>query len=220
MPARRKDTRVSPANMWTGTLNNWTEDEYKFIVDQVDTVPDMEWVIGKEIGEEGTPHLQMCFRRTSGGATGKPVKWRPLPLLKVGNNGRIHFEKMKLSWLTNCKYCAKDGDYRTSSGLDIEQMTLRAMPLRELHEELDKRNEASKDADAYQWYMAGEPSHDECILPPAEPEFGLYCLVEEEIARRTALRPTRDLFIPEGNFTFHEVDDDVSRALRGMQVTL
>ncbi len=204
MPARRKDTRVSPANMWTGTLNNWTEDEYKFIVDQLDTVDDMEWVIGKEVGDEGTPHLQMCFRRTNPGATGKPVKWRPLPLLKVGNQGRIHFERMRLSWLTNCEYCAKDGDYRTSSGLDIEAMRVRAMTDVDLMYEVCERKRLSKEADAKQWEDEGMPSYDERILPPAEPEHGLYCLVEEEMARRTALRPTRDVFVVEPVFTFED----------------
>ena len=204
MPARRKDTRVSPSNMWTGTLNNWTEDEYKFIVDQLDTVDDMEWVIGKEVGEEGTPHLQMCFRRTSPGATGKPVKWRPLPLLKVGNQGRIHFERMRMGWLTNCEYCAKDGDYRTSSGLDIEAMRVRALTDVDLMYEVCERKRLSKEADTKQWEDEGMPSHDERILPPAEPEFGLYCLVEEEMARRTALRPTRDEFVQGDVFTFND----------------
>lgn len=215
MPARRKDTRVSPCNMWTGTLNNWTEEEYKFIVDQVDTVPDMEWVIGKEVGDEGTPHLQMCFRRTAPGATGKPIKWRPLPLLKVGNQGRIHFEKMKMGWLTNCKYCAKDGDYRTSSGLDIDKLELRTMTDQQLSNELEIRREASKEADAHQWLEEGQPSYEERILPPAEPEYGLYCLVEEEISRRTALRPTRDLFVPETEFRF-DGENDLSRAIRNL----
>lgn len=202
MPARKKDTRVSPSNKWTGTLNNWTEAEYKFIVDQLDTMDDVEWVIGKEIcPTTDTPHLQMCFRRTSiSRVTGKPIKWRPLPLLKVGN-GRIHFERMRLSWLTNCEYCAKDGDYRTSSGLDIEAMKVRAMTQFELMSELGERKRLSKEADERQWIEAGRPSYDERILPPAEPEHGLYCLVEEELARRTALRPTRDDFIPEGVFT-------------------
>ena len=207
MPARRKDTRVSPCNMWCGTLNNWTEDEYKFIVDQLDTVDDMEWVIGKEIAPTtGTPHLQMCFRRSSiSRVTGKPIKWRPLPLLKVGNQGRAQFKKMRLPWLNNCKYCAKDGDYRTSSGLDIDALEVRAMTDVQLMYEVCERERLSKEADTRQWEDAGMPSYDEQILPPAEPEYGLYCLAEEEIARRATVRPTRDVFIPEGVFT---VNDD------------
>jgi len=51
-----KPRQVSPSNSWCFTLNNYTDDEYSSIVSILDEK--YEYVIGKEIGESGTPHLQ------------------------------------------------------------------------------------------------------------------------------------------------------------------
>lgn len=51
-----KPLQVSPSNSWCFTLNNYTDDEYSSIVSILDEK--YEYVIGKEIGESGTPHLQ------------------------------------------------------------------------------------------------------------------------------------------------------------------
>jgi hypothetical protein len=42
---------------WAGTLNNWTQHEY----DKLLNIDCKYMCIGKEVGEMGTPHLQMCF---------------------------------------------------------------------------------------------------------------------------------------------------------------
>jgi hypothetical protein len=47
----------SASNRWCFTLNNWTEEEYVQIV-QSFSQGGHNYVIGKEVGENGTPHLQ------------------------------------------------------------------------------------------------------------------------------------------------------------------
>lgn len=42
---------------WCFTLNNWTVEELEQIEQIVQQCCD-KWIIGKEVGEEGTPHLQ------------------------------------------------------------------------------------------------------------------------------------------------------------------
>lgn len=79
------------------TLNNYTEEEYKKILD---------WkcnyiVIGKEVGESGTPHLQGY------------VEWdnsKKLQTLK-NLNPRIHWEKRKGTAYEASNYCKKDGQF-------------------------------------------------------------------------------------------------------------
>lgn len=81
---------------WCFTLNNYNDDEYNNILDW-----DKNYlVLGKEVGEEGTPHLQGCI-------TFKKAK-RLTALKKL--NARIHWEPAKeLEAARN--YCMKDGDY-------------------------------------------------------------------------------------------------------------
>jgi len=128
MPRRKQ---VSPACMWCATLNNWTPQEHgvlEFRLNELKKVyPEFVWVIGREIGESGTPHLQMCFKRDK--------KWRPLPALKIGSVNRIHFERCKGNWYQNVSYCTKDGDY--DANFDAEEFLDMNMPIEELVEKCD-----------------------------------------------------------------------------------
>lgn len=99
------------AREWCFTLNNWTEEEYKHIVDTIDedielpngTTKKYEYyIIGKETGENGTPHLQ-GFVKFSNARSFNSVR-------KLFGN-RAHVEQCKGNAYQNFTYCSKDGDY-------------------------------------------------------------------------------------------------------------
>lgn len=89
-------TSASKCRRWCFTLNNWNEDE------RVDLVKSLEhYIIGKEIGENGTPHLQgYCEFKNP----------RNLSALKKINT-RIHWERAKGNRSENIIYCTKDNNY-------------------------------------------------------------------------------------------------------------
>jgi len=77
------------------TLNNWTPQEYKDLCNWGVT-----WhVIGKEVGEDGTPHLQAAA------VLGKQMTMSAIK--KVPGMARAHIESMRGSPLSNVIYCTK-----------------------------------------------------------------------------------------------------------------
>lgn len=97
-----KPKQESDAKMWCFTINNYTEEELNKLVQSLNS--DDKYVIGKEVGKEGTPHLQgyIKFYR----------KCRLTALKKL--NERAHWEKCKGNEKDNVKYCTKDGKYVTN----------------------------------------------------------------------------------------------------------
>lgn len=95
--------QISPAKRWCFTLNNYTSndiDAFKFHSSKY-----KKCIIGEEIGESGTPHLQ--------GYIYFNTKLRPLSLFKdLG----AHFEKARGTCLDNFKYCSKEGKVCFSYG--------------------------------------------------------------------------------------------------------
>ena len=93
--------QCSPAINWCFTLNNWTEIHYSSIVLLLEEHCN-KYVVGKEIGESGTPHLQ--------GFLQFKTKKRPKGLFKIP---AIHWKKMykDSTPLKNYNYCNKDGDF-------------------------------------------------------------------------------------------------------------
>lgn len=94
---------VNPKNRkWCFTINNYTEeelnhikegDEYRYVI------------IGKEVGEGGTPHLQgfIVFNNH-----------RRLNSVKSVVGARAHLEIARGSVEQNVRYCSKEGDYLES----------------------------------------------------------------------------------------------------------
>lgn len=79
------------------TQNNWTEESYKLLVEE----PLFQYVIiGKEVGESGTPHLQGYAEFI------KKAKWGPL-----AKKHNMHCETAKGTPEQCINYCKKDGDY-------------------------------------------------------------------------------------------------------------
>ncbi len=102
--------RINPANAWCFTLNNYTENEYGALVQLFSSVADEYlWIVGKEVGASGTPHLQGYIKKRTG-------RFRPLPKFAVLRDGTqcMHFEKAKGNQSQNYKYCSKDGAFETN----------------------------------------------------------------------------------------------------------
>lgn len=88
----------SPRKRWCFTLNNWSQDEYDELIRFGSS---NSYIIGKEIGEEGTPHLQGYFECQT--------KIRLTACKKI--NARAHWEFAKGTRNQNFDYCSKEGDY-------------------------------------------------------------------------------------------------------------
>lgn len=93
--------RPNPAIRWCFTLNNYTNEEYDELIRMVPKY--RYYIIGKEKGESGTPHLQGYIEFNE--------KVRPLSVI---NNKKIHWEKAKGDRKANYEYCSKGGDFVSS----------------------------------------------------------------------------------------------------------
>lgn len=83
---------------WTFTLNNYTEEEFK----QLETyghTNTLKFILGKEVGKEGTPHIQGYYYHKH------PQTFEHMR----GLNQRIHWERSKGSPDQNFQYCTKEG---------------------------------------------------------------------------------------------------------------
>lgn len=106
-------TREPLGEKWFLTINNWTQEDW----DQLDHIFRSRFDIiehaamGKEVGKEGTPHLQiyMCFKHR--------VRPRASGIFKgIGHDPHWGDEygkpcKKKMPILVGINYCSKDGDY-------------------------------------------------------------------------------------------------------------
>ena len=97
-----KQSRISASKYWCFTYNNYEVDSLSKMVTKFKSL-NIEYMIGKEIGESGTPHLQGYIECP------KVARWT-----EFGFPKEIHWEKRKGNKLQNLKYCSKDGDFVTS----------------------------------------------------------------------------------------------------------
>lgn len=86
------------------TLNNYNDNHLVFLRTAVERNPDMVYVcFGKEVGEEGTPHLQGYLQLTGG------KRMRTVHSLLGFSD--LHLEAALGSDEDNYDYCSKDGDF-------------------------------------------------------------------------------------------------------------
>lgn len=104
-PPNGRKKQISPSKMWCFTLNNYTEEEYNNIIYVCSSKG--EYIIGDEVGEEGTPHLQGYVKFHN--------KVRPINMFA---SNRIHWEKCKGSHQQNIDYCKKGGKFVTNIAMD------------------------------------------------------------------------------------------------------
>jgi hypothetical protein len=97
----------SKSRSWCFTLNNYTDQEYEY----VKSIESVYIIVGKEVGEGGTPHLQ-GFIYFSNPKTLAFVK---------GKIPRAHLEIAKGDVESNVTYCSKDGDIFESGVRPISQ---------------------------------------------------------------------------------------------------
>lgn len=99
-PKKNGKGQENGVKRWCFTLNNYTEKECeetnRYFRSQ------NLYIIGKEVGKEGTPHLQGYVEFTS--------RMRLTALKKIIS--RAHWEKAKGDIESNIKYCSKDGDFQ------------------------------------------------------------------------------------------------------------
>lgn len=92
---------------WCFTLNNYTQEEYESCVETLSNECKY-WIVGKEVGDGGTPHLQGfgSFRRR-------------LTLRNIRDllGTRYHFEGANGSAGQNRTYCSKGGDFREGGNI-------------------------------------------------------------------------------------------------------
>ena len=103
--------RFQKSNRVCFTLNNYTEEESEQIINWLDSLQEnlLYGVIGQEVGEEGTPHLQgfisLCntYLKSKDGII---RWWKSRPGL-----GRAHLEASRGTDFENEIYCTKDGPW-------------------------------------------------------------------------------------------------------------
>ena len=119
--------------MWCFTHNNWQKEDLVEMVDDFARL-DLEYVVGEEVGADGTPHLQGYIRSKS--------VFRPME--KLSWSFKPHWEKCKGSHEQNVKYCTKEGTFHTNLRLPkpilVDEPTGWQVEVRDILEgEADKR---------------------------------------------------------------------------------
>lgn len=95
----------SRGKRWCFTLNHYSEEEYIDILERCyDTLSCKFYIVGKEMSQNGTPHLQGYIEFHKRKEFNSIKKW----------NERIHWEKAKGNEEQNFEYCSKEGDYVTN----------------------------------------------------------------------------------------------------------
>jgi len=105
-------TRVK-SNKVCFTLNNYSEEELQTLEETLCKLEEhlVFAIIGLEIGENGTPHVQGYIRFKTDFLKAKDGMlkfWRALPGL-----GRAHFETARGTDNDSFVYCSKEGPFRT-----------------------------------------------------------------------------------------------------------
>lgn len=132
--------RFVPSKHWCFTLNNWEIQELETL-ETVCKEKEIKYCIGKEVGENGTPHLQ--------GFISSKTKIRPMETFK---NKRIHWEKCKGNEEQNIKYCTKDNNYTTNIKIKKPLTILKEEQLYEWQIDIIKIIEQEPDDRKIYWY--------------------------------------------------------------------
>ena len=83
------------------TINNYTEEEYELLKNELHSNKVESYVIGREVGEKGTKHLQIYIYWKHGKTFNAMKKQFP----------RAHIEKARGNKQCNYDYCTKEGNF-------------------------------------------------------------------------------------------------------------
>lgn len=106
-----KSLSTIKSRKWCFTINNYTDE---MLTQLHNTFKDKKWtyIIGKEIGEKGTKHLQGYLEAKNA------IRFDTLK----GIMPCAHIEKTKGTLEQNKKYCSKEGDFITNIEKNIDEM--------------------------------------------------------------------------------------------------
>lgn len=149
-----QSTRGSKRFFWDIVLNNYTIEECESVKVTFDEICDA-YIVGKEVGESGTPHLQMCVKLKKG-------NYKSFLIRKLGSRYSIR-EGRNIDAMR--EYCMKGGDILYSKNIDnikIEErdeerdreremryMGIEVVNRRELYENFLR--ESDRSIDNWQW---------------------------------------------------------------------
>ena len=105
-PPPHGKVRISAAKRWCFTWNNYPEDWLALMAPGING---SEWVAGREVGAEGTPHIQGYVEFAT---KVRPAGYKGMPT-------EIHWEKCKGDRASNVAYCTKDGDVVKQSTIKV-----------------------------------------------------------------------------------------------------
>lgn len=134
-----KKKQEAPAKRWCFTFNNYDE---KDIQQLKDTFSSDKYVIGLEIGKEGTKHLQGYVNLTD--------KKRFSALKKI--NDKIHWEICKGNEESNINYCTKENNYITNMKIKKPLKILAESQLYDWQKDIIKIIEKEPDDRKIYWY--------------------------------------------------------------------
>lgn len=97
-----KQSRISQAKNWCFTWNNYPPDAIDKLISAFGAKK-LKYIIGKEVGQKGTPHLQGYIHSKT------KLRWTELDLDK-----KIHWEKCKGTMQQNIHYCKKENNFVTN----------------------------------------------------------------------------------------------------------
>lgn len=140
MTEKSQVKRPNGAKCWAFTWNNYPE---FWLAPLAPAFQGAKWIVGYEVGESGTPHLQ--------GYVEFPIKVRAIGYKDAPKE--IHWEVARASRSTNIEYCAKGGKVEPASTLKPP----RPLPTIELwgwQLEAKKQLEGEPDARTIYWWCS------------------------------------------------------------------
>jgi len=100
---------MSKSNRFCFTLNNYTDIEYSILTQDLILNTVKYIIVGKEVGEQGTPHLQGYFEFENNQK--QRITAAKAKLTHVGISDSIHLEIAKGTAQQNIAYCSKGGNF-------------------------------------------------------------------------------------------------------------
>lgn len=136
---------------WFGTWNNYPIDGTAQLLKYIGN---NEYVIGEEVGEGGTPHLQFCFKSKN------PIRFGGIKK----DFPQVHWEVVK-NWKKSVIYCKKEGRYICNPPEKEEiRDPLEGKTLRPFQQEIVNIIETEPDDRTIHWYWEPEGNVGKTVL--------------------------------------------------------